>query len=269
MASLDLWTRIRGRYMREMACFAFKRPFTFETPVPIISFTFDDFPRSALHTGGSILKGYGLAGTYYASFGLMGKRTPTGEMFLGDDVKALLEAGHELGCHTFAHCHSSETKTSVFEASIKQNQSALDRLVPGASFKTLSYPISPPRMRTKRGISKYFVCSRGGGQTFNSGSADLNYLRAFFLEKNRDYPEVVKNLIDRNRQARGWLIFATHDVCKDPTPYGCTPEFFAEIVRCAVNSGARILPVFQAWQALRSVPLSSVGGSAIKPRISE
>jgi peptidoglycan/xylan/chitin deacetylase (PgdA/CDA1 family) len=239
-----------------MARFAFRRPFRLETRVPFISFTFDDFPRSALHTGGAILQRNGLAGTYYASFGLMGKQAPTGEMFLPGDAKAALERGHELGCHTFAHCDAWQTETSVFEDSIRANQVALRGVVTGASFRTLSYPINPPRALTKRRIAKYFTCGRGGGQTFNVGTADLNYLRAFFLEKSRGNPEPVKKLIDQNRSARGWLIFATHDVCKNPTAFGCTPEFFEEIVRWAIASGAKILPVIEVWETLRSTSSS-------------
>jgi len=250
-ASFRLFTRVRGRYIRSSARLFFRRPFAIKSQVPIISFTFDDFPRSALHTGGAILKRHGVTGTYYASLGLMGKQAPTGTMFLPEDLKALLEDGHELGCHTFAHCDAWETKPSVFEDSIIENQQALGKLISGASFKTLAYPINVPRARTKPRAAKHFVCCRGGGQIFNVGTADLNYLRAFFLEKSRNNPEVVKNLIEQNRQARGWLILATHDVCKNPTPWGCAPEFFEDIVRCAINSGARILPVIQAWQELR------------------
>jgi peptidoglycan/xylan/chitin deacetylase (PgdA/CDA1 family) len=202
------------------------------------------------------LKRFGVRGTYYASFGLMGKYAPTGEMFLSDDVKTLLEEGHELGCHTFAHCDAWETETGAFEDSVRKNQLALSKLVNGACFKTLSYPINPPRARTKRNIGKYFICGRGGGQTVNVGTADLNYLRAFFLEKSRNHSEVVKSLIDQNQQARGWLIFATHDICKNPTPFGCTPEFFEEIVAYAVTSGAKILPVIKVWEALRPASLS-------------
>lgn len=252
IAPASFWTRVRGRYVRDIAAFAFKRPFPFETPVPYISFTFDDFPRSALHTGGAILKHFGLAGTYYASFGLMGKQAPTGEMFLAEDVKMVIDQGHELGCHTFGHCDAWKTQPNVFEDSIKKNQSALNALLPGASLKTLSYPINPPRARTKRKIAQHFVCGRGGGQTFNAGIADLNYLRAFFLEKSRHHPQLVKRMIDQNRSARGWLIFATHDVCNNPTPWGCTPELFEDIVRYAVTSGARILPVISVWESLRS-----------------
>ena len=101
-------------------------------------------------------------------------------------------------------------------------------------------------------VAEYFACARGGGQTFNVGKTDLNYLRAYFLEKTRHDRDAIKNLIERNRAARGWLIFATHDICDAPTPYGCTPRFFEDIVECSVRSGARIVPVAEALDSLRA-----------------
>ena len=122
--------------------------------------------------------------------------------------------------------------------------------LPGASFRTFSYPISPPRPRTKHVVGSHFAAARGGGQTFNTGQADLNYLSACFLEKMRHDRDAVKHLIAGNRTACGWLIFATHDVSDHPTPYGCTPGFFEDIVEYAVASGARILPVAEALNSL-------------------
>ena len=49
---------------------------------PLISFTFDDFPRSALTVGGEILERHGARGTYYASLGVMGKYEAAGLMFV-------------------------------------------------------------------------------------------------------------------------------------------------------------------------------------------
>src|SRR2546425_8888876 len=112
MASLHFWERVQGHYQRATARFVFKRPFEINTPIPIISFTFDDFPRSALQLGGAILKRFGLTGTYYTSFGLMGKRAPAGTMFLPEDLEALFEQGHELGCHTYDHCHANSCPCS-------------------------------------------------------------------------------------------------------------------------------------------------------------
>ena len=243
-------SKLLGFYQRKGANLFFKNPLAMRLQQPLISFTFDDFPRSALLTGGCILKRFGLAGTYYVSLGLLGKHAPSGPVCLHQDLEALLEQGHELGCHTFNHFDSWETSTSVFMASIVENQRSLDKLFPGASFRTFSYPINPPRIWTKRRVAGHFACSRGGGQTLNVGTVDLNYLSAFFLEKSRDNPRAVKNLIDLNRRLQGWLILATHDVNKEPSPWGCTPEFFEDIVKYALNSGARILPVVEAREAL-------------------
>lgn len=246
-----LTARVRGRYQRSAARYLFRRPFGINTQVPLISFTFDDFPRSALLAGGTILQRFGVRGTYYVSFGLMGTTAPTGPIFLAKDLGVLLDQGHELGCHTFAHCHSWETKATAFKRSVAENGHVLDQMFPGASFRTFAYPISPPRPQTKRTMARYFACCRGGGQTFNAGTADLGYLSAYFIEQSRDAPHMLKKVIDQNREARGWLIFATHDVCEAPTPFGCTPDFFESIVRYAADSGARILPVVEAWEALR------------------
>jgi len=217
---------------------------------PLISFSFDDFPESALHTGGAILRHFGLKGTYYASLGLMGKDSESGRIFGRTDLKVLCEQGHELGCHTFSHCHSGNTATRIFEEAIMENSSALHALQPGTKFRTFSYPISCPRPLTKLRISKHFMCCRAGGQTFNTGPTDLNNLAAFFLEKSRDSIRPVKDLIDQNHQARGWLIFATHDISENPSPYGCTPAFFEEVVHYAVDAGACILPVIGALENL-------------------
>ena len=217
---------------------------------PIVSFTFDDFPRSALHAGGAILREFGARGTYYVALGLMDREIPAGKAFSVEDLRSVLDEGHELGCHTFAHCHAWETSPSVFEESIIENRRVFEALVPGVAFKTLSYPIANPRPQTKRRASKYFLCCRGGGESFNIGPTDANNLQARFLEKNRQNPDVFKRLIDENCAAHGWLILATHDVCETPTPFGCSPDFLEGIVRYATKSGAKVLPVIKAWEAI-------------------
>jgi peptidoglycan/xylan/chitin deacetylase (PgdA/CDA1 family) len=248
--ALAPWTKLHNFYQRKSASLVFKRPFAINGKAPLISFTFDDFPRSALFTGGAILNRHGLAGTYYVSLGLAGTETPTGTMFVHDDLRSAIEQGHELGCHTFAHCHSWKTDPASFEQAVVDNQRALTELLPEAKFTTFSYPISPPRPRSKARIAPHFLCCRGSGQRFNSGIADLNQLSAFFLEQSRDSLPAVKDMIDRNARARGWLIFATHDVDDKPTRYGCTPEFFAAVVEYAIISGATILPVTSAVREL-------------------
>jgi hypothetical protein len=251
MSLARLADRVHGRIQRSAARYLSTRAFRIHAREPLISFSFDDFPRSALHVGGSILKRHGARGTYFASFGLMGTTAPTGPIFVQEDLELLVEQGHELGCHTYAHSDSWSTRSGEFERSVIQNRQALGQMLAGASFRTLAYPISPPRPATKRAMARYFACCRGGGQRINSGTVDLGNLSAYFMEQSRDAPGALERVIDQNLDTCGWLIFATHDVCDAPTPYGCTPEFFESVVRHAVTSGARVLPVIEALDSLR------------------
>jgi peptidoglycan/xylan/chitin deacetylase (PgdA/CDA1 family) len=242
--------RLRGRFQRTVGELLFRRVIEMKNAVPYVSFTFDDFPRSALHTGGAILTRFGARGTYYAAFGLMGTEAPTGKIFQAEDARTLLAEGHELGCHTYAHCDSWRTKPSLFEASIRENADALRKIHAKASFRSFSYPLTAPHPGAKRAAGRRFASCRGGGQSINRGEVDLNLLKAFFIEKSVDRPEQIRAMIDANRLSNGWLIFATHDVSDSPTPYGCTPSFFETVVKWTLDSGATILPVADALDAI-------------------
>ncbi len=238
--------RIEGKYQRTASRLLHRRQVQLQLKTPLLSFTFDDFPVSALHTGGEILRSHGYRGTYYVSLGLRGSVAPTGQMFSQADVITAHEHGHELGCHTYGHMHSWNTGAGPYAESLQRNARALSEVIPGARFKTFSYPIAEPHPHNKRLASRLFRGCRGGGQTNNVGSVDLALLRSFFLEKTRGDLQPVYQLIDKNREDTGWLIISTHDVCEGHTEYGCTPGFFEAVVRHAAASGAAILPVADA-----------------------
>ena len=242
----SLLKRLQGKYRRTLSAALCRRPVKMQNTAPLISFTFDDFPRSALEVGGKILRAHGVAGTYYVSLGLLNRDEPTGRICSSMDLTDVLAQGHELGCHTFGHCDAWETESRSFEESILANRLALKQIVPKANFVTMSYPINTPRPDAKRRTGRHFVGCRGGGQRYNLGTVDLNYLQAFFLEQSRDAPAMIWEMINRNRADGGWLIFATHDVSVQPTRFGCTPRFFEEVVSRAVGSGTTVLPVAQA-----------------------
>jgi len=256
--------KARERFAVQATRALVRRQLAVRTPVPLISFTFDDFPRSAFLEAGAILTRYGVRGTYYASLGLMGEQSPMGLMFQAEDLEELLHLGHELGCHTFGHCHSWNTPADVYERAIVENQKALTQVLPGIKFETFAYPFSAPHLGVKRVAARHFECCRAGGlsarrcfshaggQTFNSGVTDLNLLCAVFLEKIKDSPEALKGFIDQNARERGWLIFATHDVRDAPSRFGCTPGFFEQVVQWSLESGARVLPVVKALEVLRA-----------------
>lgn len=242
--------RIHGKYQRTASRLLCRRIARLPLRKSIISFTFDDFPVSAIRTGGSILRSHGFRGTYYASLGLRGTQAPTGEMFDDRDFERVIEDGHELGCHTFDHRHSWATTRVLYEQSITANANALEAIFPGARFATFSYPIAEPHPFNKKTAGARFRACRGGGQTHNRELADLALLSSYFLEKTQGDMSPVYHAIDESCRDDGWLIFSTHDVCDSHTPYGCTPAFFERVVAYAAKSGAEVLPVDQALNRL-------------------
>lgn len=247
---MKMMGRLNNRYRTELSRLFYRRTLRLQSPVAIVSFTFDDFPRSALLAGGRILERRGFRGTFYASMGRMGDDTVVGRLFGPDDLTALVSQGHELGCHTFGHVNSWKTAPDIFERSILQNAVAAREIIPGFVFRTFSYPFCQPHPRLKQRAARHFSCCRGGDQGANTGSVDLSLLNAFFLEKSRDDPARLRRLVNENREARGWLILATHDISAEPSPYGCHPAFFEDVVRHVADSGSSVLPVYEAYQAL-------------------
>ena len=252
MSMRSLLYRIAGKYHRTVSNRSCCRMITIKATTPFISFSFDDAPRSAFSHGGGILKTHLARATFFVSLGLLESESPSGTIAFQDDLHHAVEEGHELGCHTFDHKDPWKTTTEVFEQSIFKNRQALARILPKAAFMAFAYPLCGPRPATKWRVGKLFDCCRGGGQTFNVGTADFNLLKAFFLDiRNRDNIDSVRRLIDRNAEFRGWLIFATHDVTDSPSPYGCTKEYFEKVVEYAVLSGASILPVGKACEQIQ------------------
>lgn len=239
-----LYDRLIYKYRRILTNKFSRRIFNLTTKTPLISFSFDDAPQSAIINGGNILENYGVKGTFYMSLGLLGSHSPSGKIADLSDLYRVVGGGHELGCHTFDHKNSWETMPENFVKSILKNRTALSRILPKTSFKSFAYPICGPRPSTKKHVGKLFQCCRGGGQTYNIGKIDLNYLKSFFLdERNGHKIDTIKNLINKNIAAGGWLIFSTHDIQTNPSRYGCSIKTFDKVVEYSVKSGATLVPV--------------------------
>lgn len=252
MKASKIMSRIVGKGRRTLASNFRRRDLTIDTPVPLISFSFDDAPATAFDEGARILEARDARATYYMSLGLLGRDTEVGTIVDSSALQRAVQAGHELGCHTFDHLDAWHTDTRTYVASVDANQRALVHCVPGYSFRTFAYPKSGATLSVKQALETRFMCCRGGGQTFNIGTVDLNLLSACFLDR-RTHVDLgfVRDLIARNARCRGWLIFVTHDVCDQPSPYGCSSVFFGEVVRCAAESGAAMVPVGDACNRLR------------------
>jgi peptidoglycan/xylan/chitin deacetylase (PgdA/CDA1 family) len=210
-----------------------RRPFRLGTE-PIISFTFDDFPRSAYSAGGAILTAFGARGTYYTAAALAGTTNELGEQFHLTDLPALVADGHELASHTLHHV--SARTTPDFAHEILTGLQALGENGSG----NFSYPFGEVTLSAKRAAGTHTSSARGTQPGINGPVADLNALRANRLYSDTIPLAHVEHLIATNT---GWLIFYTHDVREHPSQYGCTPKYFEAAVKAASKSNARILTI--------------------------
>ena len=210
---------------------------------PTVTFTFDDFPRTALDTGGAILRSYGAYGTYYAAMGLEESGGEFGEYFCAEDLKRLVADGHELGSHTFSHVSCRSNPLEVFEADVLKGREAVADIIGSSKPHLFAYPYGDVTLKAKSRIGPLMDCSRGTCEGINISPVDLHLLRATSVYDRTFDLEAIKHHFRLNLQHNGWLIFYTHDVRERPSPWGCTPGQFEAVVRLASRMEFRFLTV--------------------------
>jgi peptidoglycan/xylan/chitin deacetylase (PgdA/CDA1 family) len=211
---------------------------------PIVSFTFDDFPRTAFTIGGPILERFGARGTYYAAYGLMNTKDEL-EQFRSQDIDALLEHGHELASHTYGHISCRSVSCKRFREDVEIGSRAIEE-ASGANATNFAYPFGHLTLRSKHALAASVTSARSIFPGWNGPEIDLNLLRANSLYGGMESVEPMYELIAENAKRKTWLIFYTHDVSPDPSPFGCTPKLLEAVVSRTAQSGSRILTVREA-----------------------
>lgn len=229
-----------------------RRNAVLKTQSPLITFSFDDFPRTALGAGGAILEDMGVRGTYYAAVGLMGSVSEVGPIFINEDLRTLIDKGHELASHTYSHVPARTTAISRYRDETIRGHAALVENLGLPATRNFSYPFGEVTLEVKRNVAPSMMSCRGIGKGFNGPVVDLNLLRANSLYGGIEGLAKACSLIDRNAALGAWLIFYTHDIQTNPSPYGCTPELFEKVVRAALRSGARVMTVADAMALTES-----------------
>jgi peptidoglycan/xylan/chitin deacetylase (PgdA/CDA1 family) len=232
-----------GRIRRQFVTEVFQRRVSLGLRRPIVSFTFDDFPRTALTVGGEILKSYGARGTYYAAMKLMNSVTEVGEQFRQSDLENLLRDGHELASHTFSHVSCRSMSAHSFREEVLKGQSSIGSLLGRNDRRNFSFPYGDVTLRAKRSISSDVASSRSIWGGFNGPVTDLSLLRANRLYGDLESYSNVQDLILENERRNNWLIFYSHDVQSTPSRVGCTPALLNFAVSFALQRRACICTV--------------------------
>ncbi len=225
---------------------------------PLVSLTFDDFPRTAWTIGGAILRNLGVRGTYYVALSLMDSCNALGEQFHLEDLLSLTDAGNELATHTYSHLSGRKAPPSKFLEDVLKGYSAIKELGNLTVTRNFAYPFGDVTLRAKLAVGREMGSCRGIHGGLNGPMVDLNLLRA-----NRLYGDIgglahVRRLIEQNQRRRGWLIFYTHDVRDHPSRYGCTPELLERTIELAISNGMKILRVDDVLRMMATSTTQSI-----------
>lgn len=210
---------------------------------PTVSFTFDDFPASAVDAAGPILRDAGMAATWYAASGLLGQPSAVGEIASPDQVARLHADGHEIGDHTCRHLDARAVAAEDYGRDIDENRRVLADLLPGHAVRSFSYPFGGVTLGAKRAAMARAATCRSTMAGIARGSVDLALLPANPLYEDAAWLAAAQDVIGRLAATRGWAIFYTHDVTPTPSPWGCSPASFAALVAAIGRAGLRVATV--------------------------
>lgn len=231
---------LKGKLRRRYARLTHRRPARLTLDRPVVSFTFDDVPESAVHEGAPVLEAEGVRGTWYLCAGLFGNDGHMGRFADAGDARRLASAGHEIACHTRDHidCHRADDDRLL--ADVQANVAALREL--GGSAAHFAFPYGEVGPRAKRLLGPRYGSLRGVHAGLVHDGGDRNQLPAVGIE-GEDGEARARGWIDRAVAGKAWLILFTHDVRANPSPWGCTPGALARLVQYAKGQGCDIRTV--------------------------
>jgi peptidoglycan/xylan/chitin deacetylase (PgdA/CDA1 family) len=243
-------TSLGRRVARRLAPIQGRRILRFKLTRPLVSFTFDDCPVSAVDNGLSKLEAEGWRGTVYIASGLLGTTNHHGLQMNGDDVKSAFDRGHEIGGHSYSHIDATDTDFDTFIKDENRNLAALAALGLPAC-RTFAYPFGQTHRALKTRLAKDYDGLRGitSGPMINQ--ADLNQIRSTPLFAGQDFEKAMAQ-IRALQHTPAWVTLFTHDITENPTQWGCTPAQMDSAINAVKEVGADVLPVADAIDFLKA-----------------
>jgi peptidoglycan/xylan/chitin deacetylase (PgdA/CDA1 family) len=226
---------LKGKLRRRIVRLQARRPARVALERPMVSFSFDDVPISAVETAGAMLEAKGAHGTYFICAGLADQDSRMGRYAGREALLAAQARGHEIACHTYGHLDCGAADAAAIEGDIARNDAALTGW--GAPpTTTFAYPYGDVSHAAKQVAGARFALARALHHGLIETGADLNQAPAVGVE-GPDGEATALRWLDRAKARNAWLILYTHDVREAPSPVGCTPQVLQRIIDAAVEAG--------------------------------
>lgn len=235
---------LKAKVKRRLVLYTARRVLKPKLERPIVSFSFDDCPKSVIEHAIKPLAQENWRSTVYIAMGLCDTTNHLGLHMSAADVKALHADGHEIADHTYDHIDAAQHSTSEFITNIDKNQAALNALgLPDS--QTFAYPYGQVTAPLKTALEARFKGARGICSREAHEDIDLNQIGANRLYAGAEYEKLLRQ-IERVKDTPGWLPIFTHDVRDNPSQYGCTPAQMRNVINAVKESGAQVLTMADA-----------------------
>ena len=202
-----------------------------QEPQSVITFTFDDAPKSVYQTAFPILHRYGIPATLYVITDVVG----TDHWYVTwDQIDKLSKAGWEIGDHT--NTHPSLIKLSNADVISELDISKQTLLQHGYRALSFAPPFGDYNEKVLSFIRERFQSNRKADGGVDAGFNDPLHpdhynLSAYELQDTTTFSQA-KARIDRAVKDGQWLIFFAHKVVKgEPAPYEYKAARLKKIVR--------------------------------------
>jgi peptidoglycan/xylan/chitin deacetylase (PgdA/CDA1 family) len=213
----------------------------------IVSFTFDDVPRSACQIGAELIEAEGGAATFYVCGGLV-DNSENSTFFRDQQLRMLVERGHEIGSHGFRHLYYQRCSPTEIVKDLDLNDAYIDSigLPPSRHF---AYPYGSVNPGVKKLLSRRFSTMRGVQNAPNTGRIDRALLKSVHLYSKLFSSLTIDQLMQNALERPTWLIFLSHGVTDDSGDYDIRPDQLETVVAAARRHG---LPMMTMSSALTS-----------------
>ncbi len=238
------------RIGRRLAPLRARRRLAFNLERPIVSFSFDDCPQSALRNGITKLDALGWKSTIYIAPSLLGTANHHGLQMNEGEVRAAHSNGHEIGGHSFSHIDLTQVNEADAMADIEKGRRALSAMgLPPC--KTFAYPYGQTMAGLKTRLGAEYAGLRGIESGVMRGQADLNQIRSTPLFRGERFDALLGQIRSLG-ESPAWLTLFTHDITDNPTDWGCTPAQMDAVIKAVQSVGAEVLPVAAAIDNLKA-----------------
>lgn len=225
----------------------YKKSQNIQLDKPIISFTFDDVPPSAVTNGAKYLNQYGFKGTYYVASGIAEGET---SYLSKEHLEDLNNNDHEIACHTFNHIGLRWVSSKTANQQSSKNIAAIQQVLPHYPVTNFSYPFGEAGLFSKRILRTMFDSMRTSDAGINFGMTDMSHLRAISLYSNSFNRNSLLDVIQQTIENNAWTIFYTHDVTDEFGPWGTSITDFKWLLAQCNNHEIDVLSIRDAIKVI-------------------